>query len=70
MKPSDYVTGVEEASRLLDWDPKSVRDCLRAGVLTIGTAIHTGGSERAYKYYIDKQALDKVVRGEKDLFRA
>lgn len=68
MKTSDSLTTVAEASRLLDWDEKIIRDCLRAGVLTFGTAIKgTGGN---HKYYIDKKALYKCVSGEKDLFRA
>lgn len=68
MKASDNLTTVKEASELLDWDEKTIRDCLRAGVLTFGTAIKgTGGN---HKYYIDKKTLYKCVSGEKELFRA
>ena len=68
MKASDNLTTVKEASELLDWDEKTIRDCLRAGVLTFGTAIKgTGGN---HKYYIDKKTLYKWVSGEKELFRA
>lgn len=67
MKASDHLTTVSEASELLNWDEKTIRDCLRAGVLTFGTAIKgTGGN---HKYYIDKKALYKCVSGQKDLFK-
>lgn len=68
MKASEHLTTVAEASKLLDWDEKIIRDCLRAGVLTFGTAIKGTGDN--HKYYIDKKTLYKCVSGEKELFRA
>lgn len=67
MKPSEHLTTVAEASKLLDWDEKTIRDCLRAGVLTFGTAIKGAGDN--HKYYIDKKTLYKCVSGEKELFK-
>ena len=67
MKASEHLTTVAEASKLLDWDEKIIRDCLRAGVLTFGTAIKGIGDN--YKYYIDRKALYKCASGEKELFK-
>lgn len=56
-----------EASELLGWDVKSLREATRQGKVTFATAIKGSGSRDVF--LVDRKTLYKCAKGEKELFR-
>lgn len=67
MKNNEHMATIAEASELLGWDVKSLREAVRQGKVTFATAIKGSGSKDIF--LVDRKTLDKCVRGEKELFR-
>ncbi|WP_105300951.1 hypothetical protein [Anaerococcus marasmi] len=67
MAKSDYLISLPEASKLMGWDAQSMREAAKRNKLSFATGYE---SERGkWIYLVDKNALEKCLAGEKDLFK-
>ena len=67
MAKSDYLISLPEASDRVGWDAESMRQAIRNNKLSFATGYE---SERGkWIYLVDKNALEKCLAGEKDLFK-
>ena len=67
MARCDYLMSLPEASKLMGWDAQSMREAAKRNKLSFATGYE---SERGkWIYLVDKNALEKCLAGQKDLFK-
>lgn len=64
----ENIIGVKEASRLIGIAEQPLRCMLKSNKCTFGVAYKREGSTRNI-YRIDKNALDRCLKGEQNLFK-
>ena len=67
MARSDYLISLPEASKRMGWDAESMRQAIRNNKLSFATGYQQGGGK--WVFLVDKNAFEKCLTGEKDLFK-
>lgn len=67
MAKSDYLISLPEASKLMGWGEQSMREAAKRDKLSFATGYESKKGQ--WVYLVDKNALEKCLAGEKDLFK-
>lgn len=67
MAKSDYLISLPEASERMRWDANSMRDAIRNNKLSFATGYQQESGK--WVFLVDKNAFEKCLAGEKDLFK-
>lgn len=67
MARCDYLISLPEASKIMGWDAQSMREAAKRDKLSFATGYESKKGQ--WVYLVDKNALEKCLAGEKDLFK-
>lgn len=67
MARSDYLISLPEASERMGWDAESMRQAIRNDKLSFATGYQQKSGK--WVFLVDKNAFEKCLTGEKDLFK-
>lgn len=67
MARSDYLISLPEASKRMGWDAESMRQAIRNNKLSFATGYQQESGKRVF--LVDKNAFEKCMAGQKDLFK-
>ena len=67
MARCDYLISLPQASELMGWDAQSMREAAKRDKLSFATGYESKKGQ--WVYLVDKNALEKCLAGEKDLFK-
>lgn len=67
MAKSDYLISLPEASKRMGWGEGSMRDAIRNNKLSFATGYQQESGK--WVFLVDKNAFEKCLAGEKDLFK-
>ena len=67
MAKSEYLISLPEASERMGWDAESMRQAIRNNKLSFATGYQQKSGKRVF--LVDKNAFEKCLAGQKDLFK-
>lgn len=67
MARCDYLISLPEASKIMGWDAQSMREAAKRDKLSFATGYESKKGQ--WVYLVDKNAFEKCLAGEKDLFK-
>ena len=67
MARCDYLISLPEASKLMGWGEQPMREAAKRDKLSFATGYESKKGQ--WVYLVDKNAFEKCLAGEKDLFK-